>query len=135
MLSKQPRIGCAYRAMIALLSALISAGALAAQPAFASGKGTAHHARHAKSASTGRDSKSQSAAANARLHAAAAGAVEALVRNSTIDQHQAEVIDRQIDAGSVDPAELVARGVVSESQMRAVEDALAEIKRSFGSEP
>jgi hypothetical protein len=135
MLSKELRIRCS-RATIGVLGALVAAGAIAGQPALASAKATHHRARHATSASlasaTKASSESQTARANAALHAAAEEAVRGLVREGTIDQYEAEVIDRQIDAGSVNPGELVARGVVSESQMRAVETVLAEVKRSFG---
>jgi hypothetical protein len=131
MLSKELRIRCARTAMIGLLGVLMSAGALAAQPGLASGK-RSHHARHAKSSSAKRGSgTSETAAADGRLHAAVEAALEGLVREGTIDQHQAEVIDAQVNTGSVDPGELVARGVVSEAQMRAVADALGEVKRSF----
>ena len=74
---------------------------------------------------------SDTAAADARLHAAVEAALERLVRGGAIDQHQAEAIDRQIDAGSLNPEELVQHGVLSEAQMQAVANALAEVKRSF----
>jgi signal transduction histidine kinase len=56
--------------------------------------------------------------------------VARLVRERKIDQRQADVIDAQIDAGSVDPKELVQRGVVSEAQMPAVLNAIDSVKRS-----
>jgi hypothetical protein len=130
MLGKELWTRCARAATIGLLGAILGAGAFAGQAALASG--SHHHTGYAKSANaTKASSKSESASANARLHAAAKEAIEGLVGEGTIDQHQAEVIDGQIDAGSVYPGELVQRGVVTEAQMGAVESALAEVKRSF----
>ena len=68
--------------------------------------------------------------ASANLHATAGGALASLVRAGKIDRHQAEVIDGQVDAGSVDPRELVSRGIVSERQIGAVMDAIDAVKRS-----
>jgi hypothetical protein len=158
MLSKELRIRSSDCALIGVLGVL--AAALALQPALASGKGRHHRARHATSASgknprgrtasgkgasgtgsgkgeggsgsgKGEGSANEIANADAKLHAAAEAAVEGLVRDGTIDQHQAEVIDVQIDAGTVNPEELVQRGVLGEAQMQAAANALGEVKRSF----
>jgi two-component system, OmpR family, sensor kinase len=66
----------------------------------------------------------------ANLHATAEGVVASLVRRGKIDAHQAEVIDGQVDAGSVDARELVSHGIVSERQMGAVTQAIDAVKRS-----
>ena len=63
--------------------------------------------------------------------AAARGALDQLVANGTIDQSQADTIEQDVAAGSVDSQALVADGVVTEAQMQAVSDALDQVKHSF----
>jgi len=122
MFGKQLRTRTArIAAAIGLLGALAGAGVFG-QAALASGS----HAR-----ARDRSSSAQTASANADLHAAAQQAVQGLVTGGTINQQQAEAIDDQIDAGTVDPGQLVSSGVVSQSQMTTVAGALAQVKRSF----
>ncbi|MGN6378450.1 MAG: hypothetical protein ACTHNU_05820 [Gaiellales bacterium] len=69
-------------------------------------------------------------ASDATAHAART-ALQRLVANGTIDQAQADAIERQVVAGSVDPAALVAAGRVNQTQMLAVAHALDQVKRSM----
>lgn len=55
-----------------------------------------------------------------------------LVTQGTIDQSQADAVQRQADAGSIDPKTLVASGVVSDPQMRAVADMIDQVKQAGG---
>ena len=66
------------------------------------------------------------------IAAAAHRALEALVAQQTIDQSQADAIQRQVDAGSVDPRTLVDGGVVTDAQMHAVATSLDAVKRAAG---
>jgi competence protein ComGC len=70
-------------------------------------------------------------ATQARLQAAVKAALDGLVTNGTINQHQEDVIDAQVNAGQVDPQQLVSSGVISASQMSAVNNALIQVKQSF----
>ena len=62
---------------------------------------------------------------------AAHAALQQLVANGTIDQVQADAIERQVVAGSIDPAALVASGTVNRTQMRAVAHTLRQVKLSM----
>ena len=59
-------------------------------------------------------------------------AVQALIEDGTINQHQADVLRRQIDAGTIDPLELVDSGVLTAAQMQAVQARLGAVKQSLG---
>lgn len=67
------------------------------------------------------------------IAAAARGALDRLVTNGTINQSQANTIERDVAAGSADPKSLVADGVVTGAQMQAVKDAVDQAMRSFAS--
>jgi hypothetical protein len=58
-------------------------------------------------------------------------AVQALVEDGTIDQAQADVLRRQIDAGGIDPQELIDNGVLTAAQMQAVQARLGSAKQSL----
>jgi hypothetical protein len=82
-----------------------------------------------------RDAGGQSAAdadANeAAARAAFDAALQSLVDDGTIDQHQGDVLRQHLDAGTIDPDALVAAGAVTADQMQAVLDRLGTVKRSF----
>jgi hypothetical protein len=62
-----------------------------------------------------------------------AGVHEVLVRlvaRGTINQQQADAIEQQADQGSIDPKQLVARGVLSDTQMQAVGAGIDLVKRA-----
>jgi hypothetical protein len=59
-------------------------------------------------------------------------ALERLVANGTIDQHQADAVQQQAAAGSIDPKALVESGLVSDAQMRAIGDSLDQVKQAAG---
>lgn len=64
---------------------------------------------------------------------AASVALDRLVANGTIDQAQADTIEQQVEAGSLDPPVLIDAGTVNQGQMQAVAEALAQVKRSTSS--
>jgi hypothetical protein len=66
------------------------------------------------------------------IAAVAQRALDALVARGTIDQAQADTIEQQVMAGSVDPRALVSAGVVDAAQMAAVGNTLDQVKRSAG---
>ena len=54
-----------------------------------------------------------------------------LVANGTINQQQADAIQAQANAGSIDPKQLVQDGVVSDAQMRSVAARIDQLKESY----
>ena len=54
-----------------------------------------------------------------------------LVANGTINQQQADAIQTQANAGSIDPKQLVQNGVVSDAQMRSVAARIDQLKESY----
>jgi hypothetical protein len=54
------------------------------------------------------------------------------VSQGTINQSQADAVQQQVEAGSVEPKQLVDDGIVTEAQMRAIGNSLDQVKRSFG---
>jgi hypothetical protein len=61
-------------------------------------------------------------------------AVARLEQAGTIDASQARVIDADIQSGSIDPDKLVADGVVTAAQMKAVNDRLVAIKMGIAAQ-
>ena len=55
-----------------------------------------------------------------------------LVAQGTIDQSQADAVQQQADAGSVDPKTLVGSGVVTDPQMHAIADMIDHVKQAGG---
>jgi hypothetical protein len=133
MLGKQLRTRWARTAAAGLLGVLVGA-CVFGLPALASTTRPNGHSRHARSATATGTTKSSSAdtqAADSRVQAAATAAIQGLVNDGTISQHQADLIDGQIDAGTVDDQQLVASGVITASQMSAIDNALIQVKQSF----
>jgi hypothetical protein len=83
-------------------------------------------------ADRGSTPSASAASAPDSIASAARTALDRLVANGTIDQAQADTIERQVEAGSVDPSALIA-GTVNQEQMQAVADALDQVKRSAAS--
>jgi hypothetical protein len=83
------------------------------------------------------DAPSMKRAARAEAPSAGSGsgpflaAVAELARAGTITDAQAQVLDADIRAGSIDPQQLVASGTLSAAQMQTVGDRLAAVKRSL----
>jgi hypothetical protein len=67
-----------------------------------------------------------SAAATAPFDAA----IQALVDDGTLDPHQAAAVRQQIDAGQIDLGALVSSGVLTATQMEAVQTRLRAVKES-----
>jgi hypothetical protein len=65
------------------------------------------------------------------VSAAAQSALDRLVGAHTITQAQADAVQAQVDAGSVNPKTLVDSGTVSDAQMHAIAGVLDQVKRSF----
>ena len=59
-------------------------------------------------------------------------ALDGLVSHGTINQSQADTIEQNVVAGSIDPRTLVADGLVTDAQMQAVGATLDRVKRSAG---
>jgi hypothetical protein len=55
-----------------------------------------------------------------------------LVADGTIDQRQADAVQAEANAGSIDPKQLVDSGVLTDPQMRAVASKIDELKQSSG---
>jgi hypothetical protein len=60
----------------------------------------------------------------------ARAALERLVADGSIEQAEADVVLRDVIAGSVDPVALVRAGEVSSAHMPAIDDALIAVKRA-----
>jgi hypothetical protein len=58
-------------------------------------------------------------------------AVAQLVQAGTINQHQADVLDAGIRAGSIDDSQLIANGTLTSAQMQAVDNRLIAVKQSL----
>lgn len=58
-------------------------------------------------------------------------ALDALVADGTIDQSQADAVQSRVASGSIDTTEVVASGVLDETQMQRVNDVLRTIKLSY----
>jgi hypothetical protein len=54
-----------------------------------------------------------------------------LVAAGTINQQQANAVQSQADAGSIDPKQLVQSGVLSNAQMQAIGNRIDQLKRSY----
>jgi hypothetical protein len=59
-------------------------------------------------------------------------ALTRLVAAGTIDQQQADAVQAQANAGSIDPKQLVQSGTLTDAQMRVVGNVLAQVKQGFG---
>ena len=59
-------------------------------------------------------------------------ALARLVAAGTIDQQQADAVQAQANAGSIDPKELVQEGALSDAQMRVVATAIDHVKQADG---
>jgi hypothetical protein len=57
----------------------------------------------------------------------------ALVADGTISQQQADAVQAQANAGSIDPKQLVGSGTLTDPQMRAVATKIDQVKRNSGS--
>jgi hypothetical protein len=55
-----------------------------------------------------------------------------LVADGTIDQQQADAVQSQADAGSIDPKQLVQSGTVTDSQMHAIAAKIDQLKFDNG---
>ena len=50
----------------------------------------------------------------------------------TINQQQADAVEQQANAGSIEPKDLVQRGVLTDAEMRTVCDRLDQLKQTAG---
>ena len=72
------------------------------------------------------------AAAPGGILAGVHDALERLVASGTITQAQADVVQQQANAGSIDPKQLVQSGALSDTQMRSVAAAIDQVKQAAG---
>lgn len=59
-------------------------------------------------------------------------ALARLVTNGTITQAQADAVQQQANAGSIDPKQLVQSGALTDAQMRVVAAAIDQVKQAAG---
>lgn len=123
--------GLVVAAAIAGSSALASGGRAASAPATTKAA-LASAAPCAISGAKDRATGSQAASAGPAPTQFLA-AVAQLVQAGTIKAAQARVLDADIQAGSIDPRQLVANGTLSSAQMQAVSNRLIAVKRSLAS--
>jgi hypothetical protein len=57
-------------------------------------------------------------------------ALQRLVAQGTIDQQQADAVEQDAAAGSIDPRALVQSGLVDEAQMEAIGNSLDQVKQA-----
>jgi hypothetical protein len=107
------------------VAGLAVAAAIVGPSALASGGGGASGAATTKRAAAGAPGDAQ---------APFFAAVSDLVRAGTIDAAQGRAVDERIRAGSMDPGQMVASGVLTASQMAAVNDRLIAIKRGVAAQ-
>jgi hypothetical protein len=125
------------------VTGLLVAAAVAGPSALAAGGGAAKPPAAAKTA-TASGAACPAPATSAEVKERAGGsaddpspapffaAVAQLAQAGTINDHQARILDADIQAGSIDPQQLVASGTLSSAQMQAVMDRLGAVKRSLG---
>jgi hypothetical protein len=130
--------------MIGAVTGLAVAAAVVGQSALASG-GNTHTPRGTAKAATasGPACAAPAGAPGAKVPGGASAgpgpgpflaAVAQLVQAGTINQHQADVLDAGIRAGSIDPDQLVANGTLSSAQVQTVMERLGAVKRSLASD-
>ncbi|HVA52824.1 MAG TPA: hypothetical protein VNF05_04860 [Acidimicrobiales bacterium] len=66
------------------------------------------------------------------LMASVAQLLARLVQNGTITQSAADAVQRQANAGSIDPKSLVQSGVITDAKMRIVADGIDQLKMAAG---
>ena len=116
------------RTLATITLAAIAGTASAAGVGFAQGSGASSGAP----SKSGTNSTTTTSRTAGGILAAVHDALEKLVAQGTISQQQADVVQQQANAGSIDPKTLVQGGVVSDAQMRAIGNSLDQVKRSFG---
>jgi hypothetical protein len=72
------------------------------------------------------------AAAPGGILAGVRDALARLVAGGTITQAQADAVQQQANAGSIDPKQLVQSGALSDTQMRSVAAAIDQVKQAAG---
>lgn len=116
------------RTLATIAVALVAAVGSVAGVSFAQGSGGSS-AGAATSATNGKATASPAAGGIlAGVHAA----LERLVASGTISQQQADAVQQQANAGSIDPKTLVQHGVVSDAQMGAIGNSIDQVKRAAG---
>jgi hypothetical protein len=131
-----------WRAPVAgAVTGIVVAAALVGTSALASGGGAAPPAPAAKTTTTPSTdcgapaptpgAKSPGGPSAGPGPAPFLAAVAQLVQAGTINQHQADVLDAAIRAGSIDDQQLVANGTLSSTQMQAVDSRLRAVKESL----
>ena len=112
--------GLAVAAAIVVPSAIASGGQSASQCA------AAKSARAASASDAGKPAPDPGGVPHQFLDA-----IAQLQQAGTINAAQARTLDADIESGSIDPRKLVADGVVTAAQMKAVNDRLIAIKMSL----
>jgi hypothetical protein len=115
-----------YRRILNRRSLVTIAVALAAGTASAAGVGYAQ----GNGASGGTSTVSSGAPGG--ILAGVHSALENLVSQGMISQQQADAVQQEADAGSIDPKTLVQSGVISDAQMRVVASGIDQLKQAAG---
>ncbi len=136
---QRPSSGRRWRApAIGAVTGLVAAAAIVVPSAIAAGGQNAGQCVAGKSA---RAAASSSAGAGKASAPAPGGVphqfldvIAQLEQAGTISAAQARTLDADIESGSIDPQTLVADGVVTASQMKAVNDRLIAVKMSLAAQ-
>ena len=124
--------------VIGAVTGLVVAAAIVVPSAIAAGGQSSGSCAATKSARAATD---QGVGAGKAAGAPAGGvphqfldAIAQLQQAGTISAAQAQTLDADIESGSIDPQKIVADGVVTASQMKAVNDRLAAVKMSLAAQ-
>ncbi|MGB2952656.1 MAG: hypothetical protein WBB74_04595 [Gaiellaceae bacterium] len=116
----------------AVVASVAAVGSIAGV-SFAQGNGTKGNETKSPAATeTAQKSQLPASPADGAILAGVHTALQRLVANGTISQHQADAVQRQAAAGSIDPRTLVQSGLVNDAQMRAIGDSLDQVKQAAG---
>jgi hypothetical protein len=117
--------------VIGAMAGLVVAGAIVGQSALADSGSNAGTAANAKAASAPAVNKQAERPAQGDAPDQFFNAVAQLVQAGTISAAQGRAVDAQIQTGSMDPQQMVSSGVLTASQMSAVNDKLRAVKESL----
>jgi Asp-tRNA(Asn)/Glu-tRNA(Gln) amidotransferase B subunit len=117
--------------VIGAMAGLVVAGAIVGQSALADSGSNAGTAANAKAASAPAVNKQAERPAQGDAPDQFFNAVAQLVQAGTISAAQGRAVDAQIQTGSMDPQQMVSSGVLTASQMSALNDKLRAVKQSL----
>ncbi|HYZ79669.1 MAG TPA: hypothetical protein VE571_00290 [Solirubrobacteraceae bacterium] len=116
------------------IAGLVVAAAIVGQSALADSGGNGGTPATAKAASAPGTDKQGGGQAAGDTPRQFLDAVAELVQAGTISAAQGRAVDAQIQTGSMDPQQMVSSGVLTASQMAAVNDKLSAVKQSLAAQ-